>query len=87
MKNHITIWADKEDKIKAVVDTYSDGVYYIRIDIKPDVLTNLSLYLTVKQARDLQLQLLNVALNGKYDYKKGKEPSIFTEEYHKKKNK
>lgn len=87
MKTMTTIWADEENKIKVEVDAYSDGKYYVRIDIKPDGLSNASLYLNVKQARDLQLQLLKIALDSKYDYKKEKMPNFFSEEYHKKETK
>ncbi len=80
MKNDTTIWADEEDKVEVKIDAYSDGKYYVRIDIKPHVLNNLSLYLDVEQARELQKQLLDVALNAKYSYKKGKMPKLFPEE-------
>lgn len=82
MKSNLSIWADKEDEVKVKVATYSDGEYYVRINVKSNGLNDTSLYLNIEQARKVQKQLLDVALNGKYNYKKGKMPSIFSEEYH-----
>lgn len=71
MKTTTTIWAEKEDDIGVEIESYSDGERYVRLNFR-DVdmgLGSLSIYLTVDQAQDLQVELLNIAL-GKKNLKK-----------------
>jgi len=83
MKSNLSIWADEKDEVKVKIDAYSGGEYFVRINVNGSGINDTSLYLNVEQAREVQKQLLDVALNAKYNYKKRKMPSSFSEEYHK----